>query len=97
VTVIWSGRARMRLLQIHDFVAEENPAAAVRVAQRLLARAESLAAFPRRGRLVVETPGVEIREVVEGNYRIVYRVEPARIEIVTVFEAHRRFPTEDVP
>jgi hypothetical protein len=44
-------------------------------------------------------PGHEargIREVLEGNYRIVYRVRADVVEILTVFERHRLLPEEDL-
>ncbi len=33
--------------------------------------------------------------MIHGNYRIVYRVAPGTIEVLTVFEGHRRFPAAD--
>jgi len=39
--------------------------------------------------------GVEtIREVVEAPFRVVYRITGRYVEIITVFEGHRRFPAE---
>jgi hypothetical protein len=34
--------------------------------------------------------------IIEGRYRLVYRVQAKGIQIVTVFEGHRQFPAEDV-
>ncbi len=36
----------------------------------------------------------EIREVLLRHYRIVYRVEPHGITVLTVFEGHRLFPRD---
>lgn len=60
---------------------------------RLIERAEQLQEHPRLGRAVVEAHDEALREVVEGNYRIVYRIvgEPSVIELVTIFEAHLPF------
>jgi plasmid stabilization system protein ParE len=35
-----------------------------------------------------------VREIFKRTYRIVYRVMSDRIEILTVFEGHRRFPSD---
>jgi hypothetical protein len=35
--------------------------------------------------------------VIEGNYRIVYRVTPTAVEVLTVFEGHQRFPEQASP
>jgi len=34
----------------------------------------------------------DIREMIEGNYRIVYQVLEDRLVILTVFEGHQLFP-----
>lgn len=49
------------------------------------------------GRAVPELPESELRELVEGNYRIVYRVRGKRVQVLTVFEGHCRFPADDLP
>jgi hypothetical protein len=36
----------------------------------------------------------DIRELIEGNYRIVYQVFADRLVILTVFEGHQLFPEE---
>ena len=36
----------------------------------------------------------EIRELIEGNYRIVYQVFEDRLVILTVFEGHALFPDD---
>jgi hypothetical protein len=32
----------------------------------------------------------DVREVFLRTYRIIYRIEPARILVLTIFEGHRR-------
>jgi toxin ParE1/3/4 len=62
----------------------------------LLSAAEYAAASPGAGRRVPELGRDDIREVLKGKYRIVYRVTAERVEVLTVFEGHRLFP-DDVP
>ena len=38
----------------------------------------------------------EIREIVEQNYRIVYRITKTRIEILTIFEGHRLIRKKEI-
>jgi plasmid stabilization system protein ParE len=61
-----------------------------------VSRATALTRAPNIERRVPELPGSALRERIEGNYRIVYRVRPPRVEIVTVFEGHRRLPLADL-
>ena len=94
--VIWSEQAFSRLIEIQDFIASANPQAAVALVQEIAERGDALARFPEMGRTVQELPGTGLREIIEGRYRIVYRVRAKGIQILTVFEGHRQFPVDDV-
>jgi plasmid stabilization system protein ParE len=48
--------------------------------------------MPLAGRMVPEFQRKDLREVLLRSYRIVYLVGADAIEVVTVFEGHRRFP-----
>lgn len=96
MNVIWTEQALLRLGEIEDFIAQDNPAAAVALTDRIMSRAESLPAFPQRGRVVPEYGNPEIREVLEDHFRIVYSVCGAAIQVLTVFEGYRLLRDEDV-
>jgi len=96
VKVAWSETAARRLEEIRRYVALDNPRAAVALVLKLVDRGASLSRLPGRGRTVPELPQAGLRELIEGNYRIVYRVGPGLVEIVTVFEAHRLLPEGDL-
>ncbi len=93
--VVWTEQALYRLQEIEDYISRDSPHTAVRWIDRLIARGEDLAAFPASGRKVPELNSSKIREVLVGTYRIVYRLKPQRIEILTVFEGHRQLPASD--
>jgi plasmid stabilization system protein ParE len=50
VEVTWAASAEIDLQQIHAYVAAENPAAARMLAEAIITAANSLAAFPLKGR-----------------------------------------------
>lgn len=56
---------------------------------RLLARPEALRDFPELGRQVPEAGEQTIRELVEHPYRIIYLVQPSRIDILAVIHSRR--------
>lgn len=93
----WSQQAVEDLLKIGRYIAEDNPAAARRWVERLRQRARQAAEFPQAGRMVPEHSRPELREVIAGNYRIVYLVGGDVIEVMTVFEGHRLLPDGLVP
>ncbi len=45
--------------------------------------------MPRAGRIVPELGREDIREVLEGTYRIVYQIKGSTIDVLVVFEGHR--------
>lgn len=68
--VVVTRQAAADIEGIADYIAEDDPAAALRFARRLRARCMSLAAFPDRGRPF----NTRFRVIVEGDYLIFYRV-----------------------
>lgn len=88
--VRWTERARQDLIGIGDYIALRNPVAAVSFTEELIRRAEALSEIPRMGRTVPEIAREDIRELLHGNYRIVYRIIESEIHVLTVFEGHKR-------
>jgi len=86
--LFWTETAKQDLLSIRRYIANDNPVAAKRWVQRLRARARNAIHAPLAGRVVPEMSREDIRELIEGNYRIVYQVLEDRLVILTVFEAH---------
>lgn len=92
--LFWTETARQDLLAIRRYIAADNPAAAKRWIDRLRERARNALALPLAGRQVPEFSRDDIRELIEGNYRIVYQVLEDCLVVLTVFEGHRLFPAE---
>ena len=90
--ITWTARAPADLRAIDDYIAADNPVAAARWVDRLIAKAEAAARVPLAGRVVPEKAQADVREVFLGTYRIVYRIRDGGIVVLTVFEGHRSFP-----
>lgn len=89
VHVIWTPGALRDLKEIVDFVSRHAPAAAVRLAERILARTDALSSFPRVGSSLPEDDTQTYRELFESNYRIIFRADVDRVYIVAVRHAAR--------
>jgi len=87
--IVWSPLARARLHEIRAYVAMDKPAAAERLATRIVAVAEALRDHPHLGRAGAE-PG--LRELVIGGtpYIVLYRVRGKRVVITTIWHAAQR-------
>ena len=90
--LIWSPQALHDVESIRAYIAEDSPAYAELVVRRILAAVERLQSFPESGRVVPERNAPNLREVILTPYRIVYRVDPKAVEVVTVFRGSREFP-----
>jgi plasmid stabilization system protein ParE len=72
--VILSPRAVQDLESVVRYIAFDNPQRAESFGRELIDRTKVLRQFPELGRAVPEFRGSGARELVHGNYRIVYRV-----------------------
>lgn len=82
----------MSLAAIRAYVARDSPHYADLVVEQIVAAVALLESSPRSGRVVPEVGDDEsLREVIHGNYRIVYRLRHGIIEIATVFRGARLF------
>lgn len=90
--LIWTDTAKSDLVSIFTYIASDNRTAAKRLVNLIRERARNVILSPLSGRKVPELSRDDIRELIEGNYRIVYQVLPERILILTVFEGHRLLP-----
>jgi plasmid stabilization system protein ParE len=92
VTVHWTDTAVAHLRAVRDYIARDSPGYARAVADRIVGRAELLAAVPLLGAEVPEYGDESIREVLEHPYRIIYRVLPNQIDVVAIIHGARRLP-----
>lgn len=90
--VRWTQRAASDLVAIGEYIASDNLGAARRHVERLRRRARDAARAPLAGRRVPEFQRDDVRELLLGSYRIVYRVAKGGVEVLTVFEGHRLLP-----
>ena len=89
----WSPQAARDIESIREYIAQDSVRYADLVAGRIIASVDRLRAFPQSGRVVPERNHPEIREVIVGSFRVVYRNRPSVVEIATVFRASRLLPT----
>ena len=87
--VRWTPQAAGDLEAITDFIAVDSPNYASLFVIDVLTAVERLVVFPRSGRVVPELCDPNIREIILGNYRIVYRISGDLVEILTVWHGAR--------
>ena len=95
--IVWTPQAIEDVEAIRNYIAQDSPRYGDHMVERIVEAVERLEMFPRSGRVVPELKREAIREVIYGNYRIVYRVTELEAQIITVFHAARRFTLPDGP
>ena len=92
--VHWTAAARAQLRDIHSFVARSSPQYAKKLVDRLTRRSQQIGAFPQSGRVVPDVNDVNVREVLEGPYRIIYHILDDQVDVIAVVHSARQWPGE---
>jgi toxin ParE1/3/4 len=92
VKVEWTDAALEQLWAIHEYLAQSSPEYAQRVVDRLTKRTQQIRNFPLSGRVVPEFNAPQIREVIEGPYRIIYYIKPDQIDVLAVIHGAQQTP-----
>lgn len=88
--IFWTDAALGQLEAIREYLARTSPEYAQRTAERLVKRSEQIAAFPNSGRMVPEYEIGDVRQVVEGSYRLIYLIKEEQIEILAIIHTARK-------
>lgn len=94
--VVWTNAARDDLRDIRSYIAVDSERYSQVVARKLVVAARRLNRHPLSGRIVPELGRASIRELIEGAYRIVYRVTPDAVQILAVVHGARQFPPTEL-
>lgn len=88
--VKWTLLALNDVEGIAEFIAKDSQHYASLQVEKFFLRSEALEQFPYSGKMVEEFGLESIRELIEGNYRIIYRiVSEQRVDILTVHHSNR--------
>ena len=94
VKVIWTDLALTDLKSIHQYISKDSKFYADRFVAKLINRVDQLENHPQSGRIVPEFGKEDIRELIEGNYRIIFRIKVDQVGVVRVHHSAR--PLKDL-
>ncbi len=94
--IIWSPLSKSQLTDIAEYIALDKPKAANRWLKNLFKEVEKLKLFPKSGRKVPEINQDKIREIIFGNYRIIYKIEKDVIIIASVRHGKQLFDSDEL-
>jgi addiction module RelE/StbE family toxin len=93
--VVWTRPALDSLLDLVRHIQADNPSAARLFGSTIKTKVARLEKFPESGRTVPEFPAGGLRELIVGDYRVIYRVvkAPASVQILAVRHGARLLET----
>ena len=83
--------AKQDLMAIQDYIAQDDPAAAHRLIQRIREQVENLGRHSHLGR-PGKIPGTRELSISGTPYFVVYRIKQRSIEMLSVVHARRKWP-----
>ena len=87
--VNWTEQALNDVEDIVSYIARDSSFYAKMHARKIFEAVRRLQVFPESGRIVPEINKPVIREIILGNYRIIYRYKDSLVEIITVYHSSR--------
>jgi len=90
VRINWTFQAKDDLKDIAEYISKDSKRYAKLQVTRLKTRTRVLKTQTRSGKIVSEINRENIRELIEGSYRIIYKiVEDNQIDILTIHHSAR--------
>ena len=92
----WSLRALEQAEAALDYIAKDRPQAAAAWLSGLFERVRMLETLALQGRVVPEANRDDLRELIYGAYRIVYRIRGEVVSVLLVHHARQNFDARNV-
>ena len=90
VKIVWTELSISDLKEIFDYIAEDSTRYASITANKIYQRVQPIIENTYIGRMVPEFSKKSIREIIDGNYRIIYLVKSkSQVDILRVYHTAR--------
>ena len=96
MNIVWSPLAVDRASEIAGYIAQDKPSAAEKWIETVFSKVEQLKSAPEIGRIVFEIRNNQFRELIYGNYRVIYRIEAEQISILTIRHGKQILPIKEI-
>jgi toxin ParE1/3/4 len=90
VKIVWTELSISDLKEIFDYISDDSIRYATITVNKIYQRVQPITDNPYIGRMVPEFNENSIRELIEGNFRIIYRIKNnIQIDILRVYHVAR--------
>jgi len=90
--IVWTDPAVSDLDSLHAYISRDSQVYADAVVAEIFDATDRLIEHPQSGRMVPEIEDESTREIVVGNYRVMYDISDGTIRILAVLHGARLFP-----
>ncbi len=87
--IFWTRQSQEDIEAIRSFISRNSPRVADLFIDKLVSSVDQLKRFPFSGGIVPELNRGDIREIIRGQYRIVYRASETSVTVLTVYHGAR--------
>jgi addiction module RelE/StbE family toxin len=94
--ITWSPLAAEQVRDIASYIALDKPSVAEQWIDKMFDSVEQLIDFPKSGRVVPELQINSIRELVQGNYRVIYKIQDNSISVLTVKSYRQQLRSDEI-
>ncbi len=92
----WTPQALEDVEAICTYIARDSNYYARMFASQIIDKASTLELFPKAGRIVPESNREDVREMIHGSYRIIYRLINDEVQILTVHHSARLLDLSEI-
>mgnify|MGYP000679895057 FL=1 len=94
--ITWSPLAAEQVRDIASYIALDKSSVAEQWIDKMFDSVEQLIDFPKSGRVVPELQINSIRELVQGNYRVIYKIQDNSISVLTVKSYRQQLRSDEI-
>jgi len=92
--IVLTDRFLTRVEECTDYIALDHIPTAIKWAEGVFEHCRNLSDQPETGRIVPEFRRPEIRELIHGNYRLVYELKTNQIDMLTIWHTRQMLPDD---
>lgn len=85
----WTDQSLDDIDNICEYIARDSQHYARLFAIQIFAKVKPLKDMPLLGKVIPEANQNDVRQIIYGNYRIIYRIKSEEIQILTVYHGAR--------
>jgi len=95
VKIVWTSQAIEDFESICQFIEKDSRYYSSLFANKIFEAVDDIQKFPQIGRILPEKNQDNIREILLGNYRIIYRLHESFLEILSIYHGSRLINPEN--